>query len=450
MASAASRQHAEWLGLVEISGPWLTLPILERALPQGLEPTDPDVAARLRLARVELADDPRLRPAFIRWVLSDLLGLGPMLVEGPTVPTTLVARAPESGEEIRPTMVVTEPATGQPRLLITTWAGGTKLDRAAHDQRWSASPIERTARLCQATGIRLGLATNGDRWAVIDAPGGTPTGVATFDADLWLEERLTLDAFVTLLSARRFFSVAADETLEAMLAASADAQQEVTDTLGAQVRAAVELLVDALGRADRDAGGRLLGPVPLEDIYAGAVTALMRMIFLLAAEERGLLLLGDAAYDSAYAVSTLHGQLVDDARRLTEDTLERRSAAWCRLLATFRLVHGGVQHENLRLPAYGGALFDPDRYPFLEGRVSDESDENSEPPPVDDRTVLHLLDALVVLRRKGGSAQRLSYRGLDVEQIGHVYEGLLDHTAVRSSDPALGLRGKRGPTGPWH
>ena len=40
-------------------------------------------------------------------------------------------------------------------------------------------------------------------------------------------------------------------------------------------------------------------------------------------------------------------------------------------------------------------------------------------------------------------ARRLSFRALDVEQIGHVYEGLLDHIAVRATEPVLGLSGTR-------
>ena len=45
---------------------------------------------------------------------------------------------------------------------------------------------------------------------------------------------------------------------------------------------------------------------------------------------------------------------------------------------------------------------------------------------------------------KGGvEPRRLSFRALDIEQIGHVYEGLLDHTAVRAKSPVLGLIGKR-------
>ena len=62
--------------------------------------------------------------------------------------------------------------------------------------------------------------------------------------------------------------------------------------------------------------------------------------------------------------------------------------------------------------------------------------------------MLHALEALQFLQVKvngGGPAERrrLSFRALDVEQIGYVYEGLLDHTAKRASEPILGLRGTR-------
>ena len=40
-------------------------------------------------------------------------------------------------------------------------------------------------------------------------------------------------------------------------------------------------------------------------------------------------------------------------------------------------------------------------------------------------------------------ARRLSFRALDIEQIGHVYEGLLDHTAKRAGEPHLGLAGTK-------
>ena len=43
-----SRIHTEWLSLVEISGPFLTLPVLQRAFPHGLDPVDVDTVADLR------------------------------------------------------------------------------------------------------------------------------------------------------------------------------------------------------------------------------------------------------------------------------------------------------------------------------------------------------------------------------------------------------------------
>ncbi len=95
---------------------------------------------------------------------------------------------------------------------------------------------------------------------------------------------------------------------------------------------------------------------------------MMRLVFLFSAEERGLLLLGDPLYDEHYAVSTLVAKLQEAADQHGEEVLERRHDAWVRLLSTFRAVYGGVQHERLKLLPYAGKLFDPDRFPFLEGR----------------------------------------------------------------------------------
>src|ERR1017187_2264106 len=100
----------------------------------------------------------------------------------------------------------------------------------------------------------------------------------------------------------------------------------------------------------------------------------------------------------------------------------------------------------MRLPAYGGTLFDPERYPFLEGRSTGTKWTDAVPLKINNRVVLHLLAALQILRVKvpgGGPAEarRLSFRSLDIEQIQHVYEGLLDHTAKRAREVVLGLTG---------
>ena len=83
----------------------------------------------------------------------------------------------------------------------------------------------------------------------------------------------------------------------------------------------------------------------------------------------------------------------------------------------FRLVHGGGGHAGLSFVARKGTLFDPHRFPFLEGRGPDQ-----EPaiPMVPDASVWKVLQSLMVL-----DGERLSYRTLDVEQIGSVYEAVM-------------------------
>ena len=253
-----------------------------------------------------------------------------------------------------------------------------------------------------------------------------------------------------MLCADRFFSVPENETLEALLDKSADDQQEVTDQLGYQVRKAVEVLIQALDKADQDHGRKLLADVDEKVLYESALTVMMRLVFLFCAEERELLLLGDDLYDKNYAVSTLREQLRVTADQFGEEILGLRYDAWTRLLTSFRAVYAGAKHDRLKLPAYGGSLFNPDRFPFLEGRKLGTSWKTTEatPLPVSNRTVLHLLEALQVLQVRlpgGGAAEarKLSFRSLDIEQIGHVYEGLLDHTAKRAAEPVLGLQGTR-------
>jgi len=456
---SVAREHNEWLSLVETSGPFLSLPVLQRVFPQGLEKRDPDQARLLRQAYEEWQEfqdggrrDAALHRAWAGFILRNMLEFpDEVLAEGQSLPQALKAEVREHGETLRPDLAVLDPGGGQrPRLLIQILPPEQNLDKPLAGRHWKASPSTRMMELLHAADCRLGLITNGEHWMLVNAPRGETTGFASWYAHLWLEEPLTLRAFLSLLSARRFFSVPENETLEALLAESATDQQEVTDQLGHQVREAVELLIESLDRADQDKQRGLLSDIPDERLYEAALAVMMRLVFLFCAEERELLPVDDPLYSENYAVSTMQEELRHAAGQHTEDVLERRFDAWRRLLAVFRAVHGGVRHDRLNLPAYGGHLFDPDRYPFLEGRPagSDWRTSRADPLPVDNRTVLHLLEALQFLQVPvpgGGPAERrrLSFRALDIEQIGHVYEGLLDHTARRASGVVLSLKGSQ-------
>lgn len=453
-----SRHHADWLSLVEVSGPFLSLPVLLRVFPQGLDARDSVQAKALRDAYDEWQKSPTApgrQRGWILHVLTNLLGYPSELVtEGQTLPAGLEANVAQMGETLRPDFAVVGPKStetaGQARLIISTYPLSQPLDRPVADRHWKAIPATRMTELLHASGIPLGLVTNGEHWMLVYAPRGETTGYASWYSALWLDEPITLRAFHSLLGVHRFFGVDAANTLLALLKESAQDQQEVTDQLGYQVREAVQVLVQAFDTLDQDSNRMLLKGLSSNSLYDAALTVMMRLVFLFSAEERGLLHLGKPLYDDNYAVSTLMEQLQDVADRYGPQVLERRSDAWARLLATFRAVHGGVNHQDLMMPAYGGSLFDPDRYPFLEGRPAGTkwSSTPAELLPINNRVVLHLLSSLQRLRVKvpgGGPAEarRVSYRALGVEQIGHVYEGLLDHTAVRATEPVLGLKGTR-------
>ncbi len=435
-----SNDH-EWLNLIEVSGPFLAVPVLRDVFPQGLEALPSGRPQRLRRTYEEWRDAvdmddldlPALHAAWIDDVLVTALEMDEtVLRKGATLPEQLTVSMPEHGVTVAPDLAVVNPTNSdEPLLLIHVYEPDTDLDATRCFVGLAITPADRMVALLRATGCPTGIVTNGERWMLVHAPVGAVAGFASWYARLWGQEPETLRAFVSLLGVRRFFGPE-EGKLPALYERSLKHQDDVTEALGEQVRRAVEVLVQALDRADQDRNRELLRDVDPRELYEAGLTVMMRLVFLLAAEERALLLLGDPRYDSFYAISSLRMQLRADS----EEILERRRSAWSRLLALFRGVYGGIDHPTLRLPALGGSLFDPDRYPFLEGRKKGTSwrRDPAEPLPIDDRTVLLLLDAIQIFE-----GRTLSYRALDVEQIGHVYEGLLERTVKRVDDVTLEL-----------
>ena len=458
---SAAGEYTELLKLIEVSGPFLSLPVFKETFPQGLAKDSSDRTRELKelyseWTEVRLHAHSIVGPAEREWlgaVFKIFLGWpAEWLVEDNAIPQNLSYFVALHHETLRPDAALVE--NGKPRLLITILPPAQHPDKRPPGTTWNASHASRMAELLHATRVPLGLVTNGERFTIVYAELDQPTGFADFRAELWFDERLTLRAFRDFLSADALFNRPAEQTLDALYRCSLENQQEVSTTLGRQVRRAVEMFVAALDRADRESGRALLAKVSEEHVYEASLSLMMRLVFLFFAEERDLLPITNPVYRENYAVTTLHDQLREDADRLGEEVLERRYDAFPRLLATFRAVHGGIAHDMVALPAYGGDLFDPDRFAFLEGRAAGSSWEatSCQPFPIHNRTILHLLEALQFLEMKvpggGRERRRVSFRALDIEQIGHVYEGLLDHTARRATDVVLGLAGKEEPEVP--
>lgn len=441
----ATDQHSEWLALLDIDGPFFTPPALSAAFGPAVPRTPPSVREQVldRLDQVTAGDyDQRLD--WLRWLLTHTLGFEPdraVITFEPDERHTHTFTAHTGPVTLAPWAVAHDPGKpDQPRLLVLAQPGGVigvdvdayEPDRRHNDDGWPATPVQRATRLCRALGCRLALVTNGSKLTLVTVAEGV-VGHGTWYTHLFQAEPVHLDSLRALLNANRFYGVADDQTPEALLDTSIARQQELTGDLGDQVRRAAELLVGALSRADRRHGRQLLADVPGRQVYEAAVTVLMRIVFLLTAEERGLLPANNAVYRDDYAIGTLRDRLAETLRT-GRASAQRRSHAWHRLLALSRAVHAGVGHDQLRLPGYGGRLFDPDRFPFLEGRLPDGNRIDAD--LVDDHTVYEILSAIQVV-----DGRPIAFRALEVEQIGHVYESLLDHSAVTADNPVVGLVG---------
>ena len=467
-------QHEDWLNLTDAEAPWFSLPVLKRALPNGLDPTPPEVRAEHKarwyghadISSARLAADPT---DYLDWLLRDVLGWTADYLTGDELPASLADGVTRHDVTIAPTGVY-QPAVAAPvglfeepppaeetggsptdgtRLLVFSLPAGTDPRARPAGDTWPATWVQRSALSCRHHGVPLALITDGDHLTLVHAPPGGATGWGTWRASEFATEPVLLDSFRSMLHARRFLGASERDTPEALLVESAGSQAEVTDQLGTQVRRATELLTNAISRANRDRRGALLAGVEPHEVYEAAVTVMMRTVFLLVAEENDLLPVDNRLYQDLYSVRTLRESLQRE-RFENPEILETRTAAWHRLLSTSRAVHSGVHHDELWVPAYGGDLFDPDRFPFLEGRPANSTWRSTTGTPiaVTDLDVLAILDALLVLRfRSSGGVtdtRRLSYRHVHVEQIGHIYERLLDHDVVTAEHVVLGLRGKPG------
>jgi hypothetical protein len=432
--------HLEWLGYLQPVGLVVSPPALVAAQAFPAKNIILDHARFLEIVEEVMVEDdpqpvirefPRFATHVLGWEPADLVGTA----EGGPLPEALEVALPEYHETLRPSYAVPDVdkgPCGEPKwlMLVQRVELGVDLDETSEaddeDHRWQASPQARFERLLRETQVPVGLLSNGTSLRLVYAPRGETSGHLTFPVRAMTEVagRPIFAALRMLLSAERLFTLPDRQRLPAVLAESRKYQNLVSTALAEQVLAALYELLRGFQAADDQRHGELLGAVLADDpnhVYAGLLTVLLRLVFLLYAEDRGLLS-NDEVYQKFYSVTGLFERLREDAGRHA-DTMDHRFGAWAQLLTLFRLVHDGGRHGGLRLPARKGYLFDPDRYAFLEGRLrgsSRQPGERAEPPRVSDGVVFRVLRNLLIL-----DGERLSYRTLDVEQIGSVYETIM-------------------------
>lgn len=446
--------HRQWLELVDTEGPFLAIPPLKRVWPQGMPHLADDRKETLLYARRDFEtawealdrapdsgttlDAYRIaRDKWVETVLREVAGWAESLswgqvpgvqAQSPNRVVTVTAQAALVGPEgIGALVHVVDPADSL---------------RQTPNDLWAATPIDRTEALLRENNVEIGLVTDGRWWALMCAREGSMAASGIVDALTWIEEPRTRDAFLTVLGRQYIIGGDPAERLPALFAESVAAAEEITEALGAQVRRAVELLIQSFSESAADAKRRgLPDPLPTSthQSYEAAVTIMMRIVFLLFAEERGLLPSGEL-FEQGYGISRELDRLAGRETEESEEALDATSLTWHRLLATSQALYRGASFESMRMPAYGGSLFDPGRFSFLIATT----EHGTLALTVSDRVMLHALRSVQQAILKGGEARRISFRDIDVEQIGYIYEGLLGYTAVTVTETYLGLRGTTG------
>lgn len=310
--------------------------------------------------------------------------------------------------------------------VLHTVAPSQKLDECADSGRTTKnkSPHDLVQSFLNASSTeRWAIVSNGILLRLLRDYHHTFTkGYVQFDLESILETRNYGDfrALYRLCHASRFVVPQTSEVaetsevlipLEQFYKDSIATGVKVGEDLRGQVRQAIETLGN--GFLDGDLIRQLQADEDLCRRYGEILHIIYRILFLLFAEQRGMMPGRDSLYAEAYSIAWLRARAEGDIPREDDFT-----DLWAGLRVTFRMVREGV--PALGVFGYDGMLFEDHAgaqhaAPLLEGHAIRNSD------------LLRAVRALTLIEREG-VLQRISYADLGVEELGSIYESLLDFT----------------------
>lgn len=391
--------HLEWIGFVKPTGLVVSAPALVRA-GAILNRYDREGQSLLQQCVEERVFPPGVGPepylpsfeifaeTVLGWSFSPKAYAG---TKDCPIPEELKIQLPDSSTTLKPHYAVRERDSINPagdhdgpkwQLLVRMANIGDDFDRVSRTVGGiDASPQDLLERLLRETGVSAGLLYNGKALRLVSAPTGEISGRLDFNVADMVQTagRPISSALRLLLSQPRLLTLPHQNRLAALLADSRKFQTEVSEHLAIQVLHALYELLRGF-QAAHDASGEVLLRDPLEnrpdDVYRALLTVILRIVFLLYAEERDILPHEDSTFSRYYSIAGLYERLREDVAQYP-DTMDQRFGAWSQLLALFRMVHDGAESGEMRLPARRGVLFDPGRYRFL-GQVSSAHEPESE------------------------------------------------------------------------
>lgn len=389
-----------------LSGSLLSHDALENLLaaPGGWPALRRHATTGVRLRSWYAATQPRLGPASSARMIFDLIAEPLMRALGFAV-------------------IPLESGRGAVDAILTDAGGGrTALTVAA----WGTPPAglwRHAVHLALGHGARWCLVLNGAAVRIIDARRTFARRHAEFDLAAALDDERALGCFCAVLGAPAETDTGTDGPLGEAVASCERHRAEVRVNLRDGVQAALLRLVGAFRGASRRQSDAVLLHESLTVVY--------RLLFLLFAESRRLVPRWHPVYEASYTVEAL-------ADGLGRGATERGS--WETLQAIARLAHRGCRAGALRVPPFNGRLFSPAAAPLADSL------------PLDDRAVAGAVAALTTRAGPRGR-ERIAYGDLGVEQLGAVYEHLLDFDLApggRRAPAVLIPTGRRKSTGSFY
>ncbi len=347
--------HKEWLGYLQPRGlvvapaaMWEAGWVLEQSGKELLERQEQFREALQPLGPDEEEDDdqPRGFRRLESLLVEQLSWDAEALQRDPATLQTWTRELLELGETLKPTAVVRGfGADEKPQLLIQELpppvegllppAEPVDFDRrhASGDQGWRASPQERFERLLRETEVQLGLLFNGSQLRLVVAPKGESSGHLTFTLSELAEVsgRAMFAGLRLLLGREAVLDASPGLRLVDVIEASRTYQAVVSEELADQVLAGLWQLLRGFQRADQltsAQGSRLPGEIRLSELaehdpqalYGGLITVMLRLVFLLYAEDTDLMP-NEPVFEQNYKLTTLLAQLQRDAAQYP-DTME--------------------------------------------------------------------------------------------------------------------------------
>ncbi|RAW46755.1 restriction endonuclease [Halorubrum sp. 48-1-W] len=199
-----------------------------------------------------------------------------------------------------------------------------------------------------------------------------------------------------------------DPPIEQLYQVALSTGVKIGQDLQSNVISAIETLGTGLLTSEIREALREGGEEEAKEYYQEVLLIVYRLLFLLYAEQRGMMASRESIYTEEYAVTNLREKA--ETRRSTKDD---NTDLWHGLQITFRLVEEG--NDELDVPCYDGMLFDSERLEWIS---------ESECP---NDALLDAIEDLTLIEQEG-TRQRISYADLGVEEIGSVYESLLEFT----------------------